>query len=114
MSDVMEIVQNEDGTFSAYDDTYDIVIHCETEAEQKKAIDLMNSNRWIPVDERLPEPDKYIAISLDNCDIPAIGRRLIMKVEAHSESETRTKAFLKLAYLSMPGCRFQSAMRRTR
>lgn len=39
-----------------------------------KAIDLMNSNRWIPVDERLPEPDKYIAISLDNCDIPAIGR----------------------------------------
>ena len=78
MSDVMEIVQNEDGTFSAYDDTYDIVIHCETEAEQKKAIDLMNSNRWIPVDERLPEPDKYIAISLDNCDIPAIGHAEIV------------------------------------
>lgn len=36
MSDVMEIVQNEDGTFSAYDDTYDIVIHCETEAEQNR------------------------------------------------------------------------------
>lgn len=29
---------------------------------------------WIPVSERLPDPDKYIAISLDNCDIPAIGR----------------------------------------
>lgn len=31
-------------------------------------------NGWIPVDERLPESDKYIAILLDNCDIPAIGR----------------------------------------
>ena len=31
-------------------------------------------NGWIPVSERLPDPDKYIAISLDNCDIPAIGR----------------------------------------
>lgn len=31
-------------------------------------------NGWITVSERLPDPDKYIAISLDNCDIPAIGR----------------------------------------
>ena len=31
-------------------------------------------NGWIPVSERLPDPDKYIAISLDNCDVPAIGR----------------------------------------
>mgnify|MGYP002767605374 FL=1 len=31
-------------------------------------------NGWIPVSERLPDPDKYIAISFDNCDIPAIGR----------------------------------------
>lgn len=45
MSDVMELIQNKDDTFSEYDDTYDIVIHCETEEEQKKAIDLMNSNR---------------------------------------------------------------------
>ena len=31
-------------------------------------------NGWIPVSEGLPDPDKYIAISLDNCDVPAIGR----------------------------------------
>ena len=37
MSDVMEFI-NEDGTFSTYDDTYDIVIHCEIEEEQKKVI----------------------------------------------------------------------------
>ena len=48
MSDVMEIVQNEDGTFSAYDDTYDVVIHCETEEEQKKVIDLLKDTGWIP------------------------------------------------------------------
>lgn len=39
MSDEMTFAQNEDGTFSAYDDTYDIVIHCETEEKQKKVIE---------------------------------------------------------------------------
>ena len=39
MSDEMTFAQNEDGTFSAYDDTYDITIHCETEEEQKKFIE---------------------------------------------------------------------------
>ena len=39
MSDTMKLVQNEDGTFSAYDDTYDIVIHCESEEERKKVIE---------------------------------------------------------------------------
>lgn len=31
-------------------------------------------NGWIPVSEGLPDPDQYIAIALDNCDTPAIGR----------------------------------------
>jgi hypothetical protein len=35
MSDGMTFVQNEDGAFSTYDDTYDVVIHCETEEEQE-------------------------------------------------------------------------------
>lgn len=55
MSDVMEFVQNEDGTFSTYDDTYDIVIHCETEEEQKKVIERLKDTSWIPASERLPE-----------------------------------------------------------
>ena len=54
MSDVMEFVQNEDGTFSAYDNTYDIVIHCETEEEQKKVIERLSAD-WIPASERLPK-----------------------------------------------------------
>ena len=33
MSDEMIPIKNEDGAFSAYNDTYDIVIHCESEEE---------------------------------------------------------------------------------
>lgn len=39
MSDGMTLVQSEDGTFSIYDDTYDIVIHCESKEEQEKVIE---------------------------------------------------------------------------
>jgi hypothetical protein len=36
MSDVMKFVQNEDGTFNTYDDTYDIVmVSIETTAGEK-------------------------------------------------------------------------------
>lgn len=74
MSDVIEFVQNEDGTFSAYDDTYDVVIHCETEEEQKEVIERLKATNWIPVDEKLPDPDKYILVSFFNSSIPMIGR----------------------------------------
>lgn len=55
MNDVMELIQNEDGTFSTYDDTYDVVIHCETKDKQKKVIERLESTNWIPVSERLPK-----------------------------------------------------------
>lgn len=58
MSDGMTFVQNEDGAFSAYDDSYDVVIHCETEEEQKKVIERLKAKNWIPVSERLPEIKK--------------------------------------------------------
>lgn len=60
MSDVMELIQNEDGIFSAYDDTYDVVIHCKSEDEQKKVIEHLKSISWIPVSERLPEKHKDV------------------------------------------------------
>ena len=68
MSDVMEIVQNEDGTFSAYDDTYDITIHCETKEEQKEAIERLKSTNWIPVSERLPEEHDSIFAKFKGTD----------------------------------------------
>ena len=72
MSNVMKLVQNEDGTFSAYDDTYDIVIHCETEEEQKKVIERLSTD-WIPVSERLPEIKNY-----EGCYLVTDGRFIWM------------------------------------
>lgn len=60
MSDAMELIQNKDGTFSTYDDTYDIVIHCETEEEQKKVIERLSTD-WIPVSEGLPEKQSAVS-----------------------------------------------------
>ena len=74
MSDGMTFVQNEDGTFSTYDDTYDVVIHCETEEEQEKVIERLKSTNWIPVDEKLPDPDEHILVSFENFSLPMIGR----------------------------------------
>ena len=65
MSDEMMLVQNKDGTFSAYDDSYDVVIHCETEEEQKKVIERLKSISWIPVDERLPEDERECLVTLE-------------------------------------------------
>ncbi|MBU5480911.1 DUF551 domain-containing protein [Blautia sp. MSJ-19] len=31
-------------------------------------------NRWIPVDEKLPDPDEYILVSFENFSVPMIGR----------------------------------------
>lgn len=31
-------------------------------------------NEWIPVGERLPDPDEYILVSFENFSIPIIGR----------------------------------------
>ena len=70
MSDAMKCIQNKDGTFSAYDDTYDIVIHCESKEEQEKVIEHLKSTNWIPVSERLPE----IKMDYKECYLVTDGR----------------------------------------
>lgn len=52
MSDAMKL---KDDTFSAYDNTYDITIRCETKEKQKKVIARLESTSWTPVCDRLPE-----------------------------------------------------------
>lgn len=69
MSDVMEFI-NEDGAFSAYDDTYDIVIHCESKEEQEKTIERLKATNWIPVSEKLPE----IKMDYEECYLVTDGR----------------------------------------
>ena len=70
MSDEMTLVQSEDGAFSAYDDTQDIVIHCESKEEQEKTIERLKSTNWVPVSERLPE----IKMLYEECYLVTDGR----------------------------------------
>ena len=56
MKDGIMLMIGEDGKTTVYDDTYDIVIHCESKEEQDQAMKrLENIPRWIPCDEGLPE-----------------------------------------------------------
>lgn len=52
MSEELKIIANEDGTFSEYDDTFDITIHCRSEEEQNEVLAKLNSpqpkmGQWI-------------------------------------------------------------------
>ena len=70
----MLVMIDENGVADVYDDTYDIVIHCENEEDQKDArLALKNVRRWIPVTEKLPEPETYILVSCDNFTLPDIA-----------------------------------------
>lgn len=54
MSETISIMFDENGIAKEYDDTFDITIHCESEEEQNKVLEILN-RRWIPVSEKLPE-----------------------------------------------------------
>ena len=56
---------------SAIDDAIEIV---KQEAEKFGNDTNVGSNGWIPVDEELPETDKYILLSFSNFSIPCVGR----------------------------------------
>jgi len=63
--DMLYICQNDDGTWSKYDDTYDISIHCKDQEERDqmmkvldaaaKQIEKEDMSKWIPVSESMPE-----------------------------------------------------------
>lgn len=44
---------DEDGVARAYDDTYDITIHCENEEDQREAIELLKSTQRKPDEEKI-------------------------------------------------------------
>ena len=70
----MLVMIDENGVADVYDDTYDIVIHCESEEDQKDAKEALKEiRRWIPVTEKLPEPETYILVSFDNFTLPGIA-----------------------------------------
>ena len=57
--------------FIATDDAIEIV---KQEAEKFDTDTNVGSNGWIPVEEELPETDKYILLSFSNFSIPCVGR----------------------------------------
>lgn len=61
MSEELKIIENEDGTFSEYDDTFDITIHCQNEEEQNEVLAKLNDNLidWI-TEETPPDADSYL------------------------------------------------------
>ena len=38
----LQIIQNDDGVFDVYDDTYDIIIHCTSQEEQDNVLEKLN------------------------------------------------------------------------
>ena len=56
-------IHNSDVKYDVYDNSFDIVLYCENEGEQKKAKEMIkNARTWIPVTERLPDDDRYIML----------------------------------------------------
>lgn len=64
MIDGIKLMQNENGEWAKYDDTYDVVIHCESAEEQERAINILKDRQWISVRERLPECGVPVAVLL--------------------------------------------------
>ena len=70
------LIQNEDGEWEKYDGTYDVVIHCDSKEDQQKVVGMLKNEimDWIPISERLPDPDEYILLSFENYTMAAIVR----------------------------------------
>ena len=83
------LVQNEDGTFSEYDDSNDITISCENEEQCEEVVELL---------ERQLKPVKPIILDTLNgyidYECPLCGRQVI------ADAESRNK------YCGECGCKF--------
>lgn len=62
MTDSIRLIFDEDGTAREYKDDYDIVIHCETEDEQAKAMEKLERLCWIRPEDKLPKPLESVLI----------------------------------------------------
>ena len=61
MSEELKIIENDDGTFSEYDDTFDITIHCQSEKEHYEVLAKLNADPIDWITEEDPEDaDAYL------------------------------------------------------
>ena len=83
------LVQNEDGTFSKYDDSNDITIHCENEEQCEEVIELLK-RQFNPVKPIILD----VLIVGINWECPLCGRQVM------ADAESRNK------YCGECGCKF--------
>lgn len=75
MCEETKLIINENEELETYYDTYDVVIHCESQDDQEQVEKiLLNLHWWIPITDRLPTNDEYILLSFENYSLPAVGR----------------------------------------
>lgn len=74
MCDEILLTIGEDGVAIEYDDTWDIVIHCESKEEHDATIKRLTGleSRWISCKERLPESFQEVLVCGDNGDMDII------------------------------------------
>ena len=66
MADEMMLMLNDDGVAHIYDETYDIVIHCESAEEQKEVEKRLMEMSWVPCKTRLPEDLEEVNVTWVN------------------------------------------------
>lgn len=69
----MTLIQNADGLFEEYDGIFDITIHCKTEEEQKKILDMLERRQWVACTEQVPENGKEV-LACDKYGEMLVGR----------------------------------------
>lgn len=68
------------------------------------------NNYWIPVDEKLPDPDTLILVSFENFSVPMIGRYTVDDDDGGTfrigdEDETFVEHYLFVnAWMPLPKC----------
>ena len=82
MTDGIMISIGADGVARMYDDTYDITIHCETQAEHDEAMKILQGFQWIPCTEKLPDSSEKVLC----CD--KYGEYLIGRLYEDDTSDT--------------------------
>lgn len=81
MANEMILMLNDDGVGHVYDETYDIVIHCESAEEQKEVEKRLMEMSWVPCSERLPESGRYLV----SCSLSVFSPQVLNYDENNGE-----------------------------
>lgn len=89
MSETISIMFDENGRAIVYDDTFDITIHCESEEEQNRVLEILNREEktaaWVSTDEEPHEvyecnACEWLLYDVDRTDFkycPNCGARMV-------------------------------------